>query len=204
MLNNVDLQEPVIVNKRLNCISSFLPSSCVITYLLSIYLPLRLLSSHTVRLNKSHLPHPTSSPVFAFQLHLPPASFPTLPSSSRFYLGEEPGVIHLSLLTWPLTGLLGQQACLVRIMVVEGRGESSNSVFCHGDIPENSKNLRDLVCNREHTVGKYKQAWVDYNIATCKENCGEITQRNVFNFYLHLSQQETFYKLIFFKYLRQQ
>lgn len=58
---------------------------------------------------------------------LTPTSSPSF--STRFLSGRSlPGVIHLSLLTWPLTGLLEQQAWLVRIAVVEGAVGGSNKL----------------------------------------------------------------------------
>lgn len=63
-------------------------------------------------------------------LLLPTVLFPTLPPFLSTLSGESlPGVIHLSLLTWPLTGLLGWQACMVRITVVSGRWQSNKLRF---------------------------------------------------------------------------
>lgn len=60
-----------------------------------------------------------------FQLHLPPVSFPNIPPFSRFLSARSlPWGIHLSLLTWPLKSLPGQQACLVRITVAGCRKKS--------------------------------------------------------------------------------
>lgn len=89
---------------------------------------------------------PLQPPLCATLFHLPPVSFPTLLLSSRFLSGRSlPGVIHLSLPTWPLTGLLGR---LVKIAVVKDCWES-NKLWFSVMVTHNSEGLRDLVWNRE-------------------------------------------------------
>lgn len=144
-------------------------SLCVITFLLSIYLPR----------TSASLAHTTSSPTsllcFLSGCTCPPSLRPTLPSLLSILSGRGlPGVNHLSLLTWPLTGLPAEEkSCW------EAAGKH-NSVFCHDDISGRSADLRDLV--RNERVVKYKQASVDYNIARCGEDCERITQINNFKF----------------------
>lgn len=113
-----------------------------------------------------------------FQLHLPPVSFPNIPPFSRFLSARSlPWGIHLSLLTWPLKSLPGEDnSCRLPEEIL------TNSVFCQDDALV--RILRSRVCHERK--GKHKRTQVNEDIARWKMNCREINHGRMLQFSLYL------------------
>lgn len=140
-------------------------------HILPLPLPSVLLdlpSCHTVHLNKSHLPHPTSlllQPLlFAFQLPLVSRLVPRSPSFLSILSGRSlPGVIHLSLLTWPPTGLLGRQVLRGEDNGCWGpRGKQQTLFSVMVTYLRTAKTLGNLFCNREPRQIQTGSSWLWY------------------------------------------
>lgn len=174
-------------------LSLYFPS-CVITYFLSLYLqfcltyPLATLCTLIKVISLIPLLFFYNPFCLLSSFHSSPASFPALPPFLSILSGRSlPGVIHLSLLTWPPTGLLGRQVLRGEDNGCWGpRGKQQTLFSVMVTYLRTAKTLG--ICFAIESLGKYKQARADCDIARCKEDCREITQRNVFKIYLHFAR----------------